>query len=133
MVDFLTDTQWTPLFDDAHFGIMVLISGTLVSSLPWRCSWRFRWGRSSPSTSPNLPTRKVREVAKPVLELLGGIPTIVFGYFALLVVTPDPAVLLSLIAWFLAAVGGSGDGHHDRPLYRFALRRCHAGGADEHA
>ena len=33
IVDFLTDTQWTPLFDDAHFGIMVLISGTLVSSL----------------------------------------------------------------------------------------------------
>jgi len=33
IVDFLTDTQWTPLFDDAHFGIMVLISGTLVSSI----------------------------------------------------------------------------------------------------
>ena len=33
IVDFLTDTQWTPLFDDAHFGIMVLVSGTLVSSL----------------------------------------------------------------------------------------------------
>src|SRR5574343_481484 len=32
LVDFLTDTQWTPLFDDAHFGIMVLVSGTLVSS-----------------------------------------------------------------------------------------------------
>ena len=33
IIDFLTDTQWTPLFDDAHFGIMVLLSGTITSSL----------------------------------------------------------------------------------------------------
>jgi phosphate transport system substrate-binding protein len=50
-VDFLTDTQWTPLFDDAHYGIMVLLSGTITSSAGGTCWWRFRWARSSPSTS----------------------------------------------------------------------------------
>ena len=48
-VDFLTDTQWTPLFDDAHYGIMVLLSGTMVSSRS-RWPWRFRSARSSRST-----------------------------------------------------------------------------------
>ena len=85
--DFLTDTQWTPLFDDAHYGIMVLLSGTLVSSfvalavaIPLGTIIAIYLSEFAPFT--------VREVAKPFLELLGGIPTIVYGYFALLYVTP---------------------------------------------
>ena len=87
MVDFLTDTQWTPLFDDAHFGIMVLISGTLVSSLV-ALLVAIPMGTVIAIYLSEFADSRVREVAKPVLELLGGIPTIVFGYFALLVVTP---------------------------------------------
>ena len=84
---FLTDTQWTPLFDDAHFGIMVLLSGTFTSSavalviaIPLGTVIAIYLSEFAPF--------KVREIAKPFLELLGGVPTIVYGYFALLFVTP---------------------------------------------
>ncbi len=87
LIDFLTDTQWTPLFDDAHYGIMVLISGTLVSS-GVALSVAIPMGTIIAIYLSEFANTKVREVAKPVLELLGGIPTIVFGYFALLIVTP---------------------------------------------
>ena len=85
--DFLTDTQWTPLFSDAHYGILPLLSGTLVSSgvallvaIPLGTIVAIYLSEFAPF--------RVREVAKPFLELLGGIPTIVYGYFALLFVTP---------------------------------------------
>ena len=87
IVDFLTDTQWTPLFDDAHFGIMVLISGTVVSSAV-ALAVAIPMGTVIAIYLSEFAKPKVREIAKPVLELLGGIPTIVFGYFALLMVTP---------------------------------------------
>ena len=85
--DFLTDTQWTPLFDDAHYGILPLISGTVVSSavalivaIPLGTIIAIYLSEFAPFS--------VREVAKPFLELLGGVPTVVYGYFALLFVTP---------------------------------------------
>jgi phosphate transport system permease protein len=85
--DFLTDTQWTPLFDDAHYGILPLISGTVVSSavalavaIPLGTITAIYLSEFAPFT--------VREIAKPFLELLGGVPTVVYGYFALLFVTP---------------------------------------------
>jgi phosphate transport system permease protein len=85
--EFLTDTQWTPLFDDAHYGIMVLLSGTLVSSgvalavaVPLGTIIAIYLSEFAPFT--------VREAAKPLLELLSGVPTVVYGYFALLFVTP---------------------------------------------
>jgi phosphate transport system permease protein len=87
IVEFLTDTQWTPLFDDAHFGIMVLVSGTLVSSFV-ALAVAIPMGTIIAIYLSEFANPKVRELAKPVLELLGGIPTIVFGYFALLIVTP---------------------------------------------
>jgi phosphate transport system permease protein len=87
ILQFLTDTQWTPLFDDAHFGILVLLSGTLTSSavalliaIPLGTVIAIYLSEFAPF--------RVREVAKPFLELLGGVPTIVYGYFALLFVTP---------------------------------------------
>jgi len=85
--DFLTDTQWTPLFADAHYGILPLLSGTLVSSMvallvaiPLGTIIAIYLSEFAPFT--------VREVSKPFLEMLGGVPTIVYGYFALLFVTP---------------------------------------------
>jgi phosphate transport system permease protein len=85
--DFLTDTQWTPLFDDAHFGIMVLLSGTLTSSFV-ALSIAIPLGTIIAIYLSEFAPFGVREVAKPFLELLGGVPTIVYGYFALLFVTP---------------------------------------------
>jgi len=85
--DFLTDTQWTPLFADAHYGIVPLLSGTLVSTavallvaIPLGTIIAIYLSEFAPFA--------VREVAKPFLEMLGGVPTIVYGYFALLFVTP---------------------------------------------
>lgn len=85
--DFLTDTQWTPLFDDARFGIVVLLSGTLTSSAV-ALSIAIPLGTIIAVYLSEFAPFRVREVAKPFLELLGGIPTIVYGYFALLFVTP---------------------------------------------
>lgn len=85
--DFLTDTQWTPLFDDAHFGILVLISGTVVSAAV-ALAIAIPVGTVIAIYLSEFAGARVREIAKPTLELLGGIPTIIFGYFALLMVTP---------------------------------------------
>ena len=87
ILDFLTDTQWTPLFDDAHFGIMVLLSGTITSSIV-ALAIAIPLGTVIAIYLSEFAPFKVREVAKPFLELLGGVPTIVYGFFALLFVTP---------------------------------------------
>ena len=87
LADFLTDTQWTPLFDDAHFGIVVLLSGTLTSSFV-ALAVAIPLGTIIAIYLSEFAPFKVREIAKPFLEMLGGIPTIVYGYFALLFVTP---------------------------------------------
>ena len=85
--DFLTDKQWTPLFDDAHYGITVLLSGTLVSSMV-ALAVAIPLGTIIAIYLSEFAPFSVREVAKPFLEMLGGVPTVVYGYFALLYVTP---------------------------------------------
>jgi phosphate transport system permease protein len=85
--DFLFDTQWTPLFDDAHYGIMVLLSGTLTSSVV-ALLIAIPLGTIIAIYLSEFAPFKVREIAKPFLELLGGVPTIVYGYFALTMLTP---------------------------------------------
>lgn len=87
LTDILFDSQWTPLFDDAHYGITVLLSGTIVSSAVALCV-AIPLGTIIALYLSEFATFTVREFAKPILELLSGVPTIVFGYFALLVVTP---------------------------------------------
>jgi len=87
LLDFLTDTQWTPLFDDAHFGIVALLSGTLTTTIV-ALLVAVPLGTILAIYLSEFAPFRVREVAKPFLELLGGIPTIVYGYFALLFVTP---------------------------------------------
>lgn len=84
---FLTDSQWTPLFDDAHFGITVLLAGTVSSSLV-ALLIAIPLGTIIAIYLSEFAGYKTREILKPVLELLSGIPTIIYGYFALLVVTP---------------------------------------------
>lgn len=84
---FLTDTQWTPLFADKHFGILPLVSGTLMTTaialvvaMPIGTIIAI-W--LSEFAAPGL-----RDVVKPVLELLSAVPTVVYGYFAITVVAP---------------------------------------------
>ena len=87
VVDFFTDTQWTPLFEDAHFGIMPLIAGTLTTSAV-ALMVAIPVGTIGAIYLSEFATHKVRETVKPILELLVGVPTVVFGYFALFFVTP---------------------------------------------
>jgi phosphate transport system permease protein len=84
---FLTDTQWTPLFSDAHFGIAVLLSGTLTSSAV-ALSVAIPLGTIIAIYLSEFAGHRTREVLKPLLEMLSGVPTIIYGYFALLFVTP---------------------------------------------
>ena len=85
--DFLTDSQWTPLFSDAHFGITVLLAGTLTSSMVALCI-AIPLGTIIAIYLSEFAGHKTRETLKPTLELLSGVPTIIYGYFALLFVTP---------------------------------------------
>jgi phosphate transport system permease protein len=96
---FLTDTQWTPLFDDAHFGIMVLLSGTITSSAV-ALLVAVPLGTTIAIYLSEFATPRAREFAKPILELLAGVPTIVYGYFALLFVTPILQTLIPSLPGF---------------------------------
>ena len=87
IVEFLTDTQWTIMFEEKHYGIAPLLAGTLVTSaigllvaVPLGTVIAIYLSEFAP--------HRVREFVKPLLELLIGVPTVVFGYFALLSVTP---------------------------------------------
>ncbi|GIV42793.1 MAG: phosphate transport system permease protein [Vicingaceae bacterium] len=87
VIDFLTDTQWTPLFADKHFGILPLLTGTLLTTfiallvaIPFGLTIAIYLNEYAPG--------KFRNVVKPILEVLAAIPTVVYGYFALMVVTP---------------------------------------------
>lgn len=85
--DFLTDTMWTPLFSEPRYGIMPLLLGTVTTSLV-ALVVAIPLGTVIAAYLSEFASSRVREVVKPFLELLGGIPTIVYGYFALTVVTP---------------------------------------------
>lgn len=105
IVRFLTDTQWTPLFADKHFGIMVLASATLLTSgiallvaLPV--------GLISAIYLSEFAPGRVRQVVKPLLEILAGVPTVVYGYFALLFVTPLLQAIFPSLSGFNALSAG---------------------------
>jgi len=85
--EFLTDTQWTPLFSDKHFGILPLVAGTLVTTAV-ALAVSVPLGTIIAIYLSEFASHGVREIIKPFLELLSGVPTIVYGYFALLFVTP---------------------------------------------
>ena len=87
VVTFLTDTMWTPLFSEPRYGILPLLAGTLTTSAV-ALSVAIPMGTIIAIYLSEFAPFAVREVAKPFLELLGGVPTIVYGYFALLFVTP---------------------------------------------
>ena len=89
---FLTDTVWTPLFDNPRYGILPLLNGTLLSTFVALCV-AGPLGLTAAIYLSEFASPRTREVLKPLLELLAGVPTVVYGFFALLFVTP----LLQLI------------------------------------
>lgn len=87
IVEFLTDTQWTPLFAEKHFGILSLFAGTFLTTLI-AVAVAVPAGLIIALYMSEYVPDVVRAVIKPALEILAGIPTVVYGYFALLFVTP---------------------------------------------
>lgn len=87
ILEFLTDTQWTPLFSVKHFGVLPLVAGTLVVATV-ALAIAIPLGTIIAIYLSEFAPHRVREVVKPFLELLEGVPTVVYGYFALLFVTP---------------------------------------------
>lgn len=87
IIDFLTDRQWTPLFADAHYGILPLVTGTLVTTMVGLLV-AIPMGTLIAIYLSEYASRSVREWVKPALELLSAVPTVVYGYFALLFITP---------------------------------------------
>ncbi|MBU6244255.1 MAG: phosphate ABC transporter permease subunit PstC [Actinomycetales bacterium] len=86
IVEFLLGTQWTPLFDDAQYGVLPLVSGTLVITAI-AVAVAIPLGLGSAIYLSEYASGTVRGILKPVLEVLAGIPTVVFGFFALQFVT----------------------------------------------
>lgn len=84
---FLTDTQWTPLFAQKRFGILPLLAGTLLTSAV-ALALAMPVGLLSAIYLSEYAPPRLRAILKPALEVLAGIPTVVYGYFALLFVTP---------------------------------------------
>lgn len=84
---FLTDTEWTPLFTNPKYGIGVLISATFLTSVI-ALLVAVPLGILAAVCLSEYAPRSVRRWLKPALELLAGVPTVVFGYFALFFVTP---------------------------------------------
>jgi phosphate transport system permease protein len=87
LLNFLTDTQWTPLFSEPHYGILPLVSGTMVTTAV-ALAVAVPMGSLIAIYLSEYASLGVREVVKPALELLSAVPTVVYGYFALLFVTP---------------------------------------------
>lgn len=85
--DFLTDTMWTPMFDQPRYGIMPLVAGTLVTTMV-ALLLAIPCGTIIAIYLSEFASHRVRETIKPALELLGAVPTVVYGYFALMMVTP---------------------------------------------
>lgn len=85
--NFLTDTMWTPLFSEPRYGILPLLLGTVTTSLV-ALAVAVPLGTIIAIYISEFASARVRETVKPFLELLGGVPTIVYGYFALTVVSP---------------------------------------------
>lgn len=87
IIDFLTDTQWTPLFSEKHFGILPLLSGTLLTTtiaillaVPVGLVIAIYLNEYAP--------QRMTSIVKPILEVLATVPTVVYGFFALQFVTP---------------------------------------------
>ena len=85
--EYLTGTDWSPLFNPASFGVLPLVVGTLSTTF-WACLVALPFGLGAAIYLSEYATPRARGWLKPALEVLAGIPTVVYGYFALTVVTP---------------------------------------------
>lgn len=105
IVDFLTDTQWTPLFVRKHFGILPLVAGTLLTTLV-AVIVALPIGITIAIYLSEYAPKSFKKVIKPLLEILAAVPTVVYGFFALMVVTPFLQTLIPSVAGFNSLSAG---------------------------
>ena len=105
IVDFLTDTQWTPLFSEKHFGILPLFAGTFLTTII-AMAVSLPVGVITAIYLSEYASNKVRISIKPILEILAAVPTVVYGYFALLFVTPLLQILIPDMSGFNSLAPG---------------------------
>jgi phosphate transport system permease protein len=98
--DFYTGTEWSPLFADPKFGVLPLVTATLTTTF-WALVVCIPFGLGSAIYLSEYAHDRTRRILKPILEVLAGIPTVVYGFFALTFLTP----LLQDI-WFLGQEPG---------------------------
>ena len=102
---FLTDAQWTPLFVNKHFGILPLLSGTFLTTLI-AIGVAAPIGLVSAVYLSEYASLKTRNIVKPLMEILAAVPTVVYGYFALLFVTPLLKQIIPNLSGFNSLSGG---------------------------
>ena len=105
VLKFLTDTQWTPLFINKHFGILPLLSGTFLTTLIAMLV-AMPVGLVGAVYLSEYSSLKVRNIVKPLLEILAAVPTVVYGYFALLFLTPLLKKIIPSLSGFNALSSG---------------------------
>ena len=105
IIDFVTDTQWTPLFANKHFGILPLISGTILTTII-AISISLPIGLTIAIYLSEYAPKKLKKIIKPLLEVLAAVPTVVYGFFALMVVTPFLQKLIPEMAGFNSLSAG---------------------------
>ncbi|HWV72901.1 MAG TPA: phosphate ABC transporter permease subunit PstC [Pseudosphingobacterium sp.] len=103
--EFLTDKQWTPLFEDKHFGILPLLSGTLLTTVI-ATFVAVPIGLTIAVYLNEYASKKFTNIIKPILEILAAIPTVVYGFFALQFVTPLLQQFIPHLAGFNALSPG---------------------------
>lgn len=104
-IEFLTSTQWTPLFYEKHYGIIPLLTGTLVTSLIAMIV-AIPIGLTIAIYLSEYAPRKISLILKPILEILAAIPTVIYGFFALVFVTPLLQNIFPSIGTFNALSAG---------------------------
>lgn len=104
IVEFLTGTRWSPMYSEQHFGILPLLNGTLLIALGSMVI-ALPVGLGSAIYLSEYATPRVRKTVKPVLEVLAGIPTVVYGFFALTFITPLIRMVFPGTGIFNAASG----------------------------
>lgn len=87
LVEFFTATQWTPLFQDQHFGVLPLVCGTMMVAAG-SAAVALPVGLCSAIYLSEFASPRFREVVKPVLEILAGIPSVVYGFVAVVFISP---------------------------------------------
>jgi len=105
IIDFLTDTQWTPLFTNKHFGILPLLAGTFLTTAI-AIFVAVPLGLISAVYLSEYASLKMRNIIKPLMEILAAVPTVIYGYFALLFVTPLLRKIFPDMAGFNALSAG---------------------------